>query len=386
MSSYAPFASASSEDSIPTPNSPTAYGYNVLVFNESTAVLDMPISDYLTTAQGTLQGSDFWTIKASVSATVSRYNTTFEFRNNTNFWDYAFGNNSLYSSALNDPALNSIGFLSGSASTDGTYCLVGFYNSGQQSGGLGGISSSNNSTSPDSSLFRSSAMMFNIRREKCSGTWQVNHTTVSLIDGACDGELTDQSVFSEVNAEPYWLDFLPVWDQTLVNYASSRRQSPWLIPAFTTSVATCYWARIAYLMRRPLASPNIGSDGVLYTAVDEKIISTRHSLQVARSLYLLLAVQPFLTLAMFLLCATLYSTPIGKGFGLVAVLSGVEKESLSLIFGAGLSGNVEKPIKLIVSVVDDQSRMKGERVKRIQYSIGGDSRETKGLKKGEVYK
>ena len=52
-----------------------AYGFNILLLiNESTAMLDMPQPDYISTVQSLLAPGKSWTLPASVIRTVSKFN------------------------------------------------------------------------------------------------------------------------------------------------------------------------------------------------------------------------------------------------------------------------------------------------------------------------
>jgi hypothetical protein len=128
ITSYVPFASATSNLSIPLPDMPTAYGYNTLLLDsQSTAMLDMPTSEYTAKIQEKLQGNDFWTLEATVNATVTRYNTTFdELKKNTEFWeDTISGPGYLYSTLSGDGF--SLGYLEGNATLhDGLSALQAF--------------------------------------------------------------------------------------------------------------------------------------------------------------------------------------------------------------------------------------------------------------------
>jgi hypothetical protein len=96
-----------------------------------------------------------------------------------------------------------------------------------------------------------------------------------------------------------------------------------------------------------------------------------------------------LTLLMFLSTTLLYSSPIGKGFGLVSVLSGIDSNCLNLLSGAGFSGELKRPVKLNISVVNDTNDGEGnQRVSptgRIEYTIDRPSRRNTGIQKGKTY-
>ena len=339
ITSYAPFASATSNLSIPLPDTPTAYGYNTLLLDsQSTAMLDMPTSEYTAKIQEKLQGNDFWTLEATVNATGTRYNTTFdELKKNTEFWeDTISGPGYLYSTLSGDEFSQE--YLEGNATLhDGLYCLAGLF-----TGPRSWIDYNSNITSPDFVSFQSTAMMFNIRRERCSGTWQVNRTAINLLGGMCTGELTDQFILTDRNVRPFWFGALPVWSTPLLTTFTINSEdllSAWLIPAFTAGIGGGNWARIAEQRFNVMAYWGARvTNELLYPPSDKTITATTATLKVTWPLYLLLAVQPLLALAMLITSTVLYTTPIAKGFGLVSVLSGVDKESLSLISGAGLSG------------------------------------------------
>jgi hypothetical protein len=93
-----------------------------------------------------------------------------------------------------------------------------------------------------------------------------------------------------------------------------------------------------------------------YPPRDEYIESTTITLDATWSLYVLLAVQSVLTLLMFLFSTLLYHTPIGNGFGMVGIMSGIDKDSLNLLSGAAFSGDLEKPVKLNISFVRELHR------------------------------
>jgi hypothetical protein len=89
---------------------------------------------------------------------------------------------------------------------------------------------------------------------------------------------------------------------------------------------------------------------------------------------------------MFILAAIFYPAPFGRGFGIAAVLSGIKKDSLGLLSGAALSGELERPVRLDISVANDaQSTGNTSQMGHIQYSIDGVSARGKGLRKGKVY-
>lgn len=74
-----PITRAAANDSSPPPFSglPKAYGFNtLLLLNTSTAFLDAPMLDYVSSIQKNLNDGETWTLTAQVHATITRYNPT----------------------------------------------------------------------------------------------------------------------------------------------------------------------------------------------------------------------------------------------------------------------------------------------------------------------
>ncbi|CZR57843.1 uncharacterized protein PAC_07732 [Phialocephala subalpina] len=365
INSNVPFMAASANDTILSPTQATAYGYNTLLLdNESAALLDLPLPDYMSSIQASL-----------------KYNTSFDsFRDNQSFWQETFGTN--YITAFEDFVQKfDIGYLPGvPTQVDGHSCLLCHFRAGD----IFWVGSITNLSSPDGVSFQSAARMFNTRRERCSGVWSINSTAISLVNGSCNGTRTNQTIlYAET---PFPIDTLSVLVHSLFGYAVERNTSSWLVPAFTTAVASAYWARFAYMLPAIMAENTVPRSEYNYLATDELIIATTATLDASWLLYLLLAIQPIFTALMFILAAIFYPAPFGRGFGIAAVLSGIKKDSLGLLSGAALSGKLERPVRLDISVANDaQSTGNTSQMGHIQYSIDGVSARGKGLRKGKVY-
>ncbi|KIW89804.1 uncharacterized protein Z519_09233 [Cladophialophora bantiana CBS 173.52] len=70
-----------------TPQFPAVYGFNtILLDNTSTALLDLPSPDFLTSIQQNLTDGDSWSISAAVDEIIARYNaSTSSYRDNDAF-------------------------------------------------------------------------------------------------------------------------------------------------------------------------------------------------------------------------------------------------------------------------------------------------------------
>lgn len=400
MTATAPFMIASAGDLVSPAGFPIAYGYNTLLLDHSSAaMLDMPMPNYVSSIQQNLTKDEFWSLSAPVNGTLARYNSSTEiYRNDNAFWQNLFEIDQpaglaafeLYESA----SYNMVGLRTGlPTQSSGTYCLLGtFPTFGDNSDG---VEFFYNVTDPESIAFRDAALMFNVQRVQCSGVWQVNRTSIQLVSGNCTGDLTDQSVMMGADCTPFSLDALPVLRYNVENYVTLRVNSPWHLPTYAISVASMYWARLTFLAQRPLSwAYCTNAVNVSYAVDSETVTSTRTTLNARWLLYIVLAFQPLLTCITFLLVALCYCSPIGKGFGMIAVLSGMNKDSLDLVRGAALSGELSKSVKLGIEVggVDDTSINQADIALRnhgsigsIAYTLGQQSRKTRPLERGKKY-
>jgi hypothetical protein len=157
-------------------------------------------------------------------------------------------------------------------------------------------------------------------------------------------------------------------------FATTRNQSAWKSPYLATATASMLWSRIAAIDTAPLAlnqsliSPqwnhsaaNFGHDltveqvGLIY-AVDDSVAYIRPTLKKSPFLIAVLALQPIMILIILFLSVQLHTTPIDKGFGLMSILSGIDRGSLDGISGAALSGKLTGNVKLIIHPFQDSEK------------------------------
>lgn len=402
MTATAPYMIASASDLVSPTDFPIVYGYNALLLDHSSAaMLDMPMPDYVSSIQQNLTKDEFWTLSAPVNGILARYNSSAQtLKDDSAFWQTLFDIDDpaglaafeLYESA----SYNMIGLRTGlSERSSGTYCLLGTFPTFSGNEPAGGVTWFYNVTDPESIAFRNAALIFNVQRVQCSGVWQVNRTGIQLVSGECTGELTDQSFLMGGHCNPFPLDALPVLHYNIESYVALRVNSTWKIPTYAMSVASMYWARLNFLAQSPLSWRYCtDSVNVSYIVDSETVTSTRTTLNARWLLDFVLALQPLLTCVTFLLVTLCYSSPIDKGFGMIAVLSGVNKDSLDLVRGAALSGELSKPVKLGIEVdgVDDTLMNRGDMALRghgttgrIAYTLGQRLRKTRPLERGKRY-
>ena len=93
-----------------------------------------------------------------------------------------------------------------------------------------------------------------------------------------------------------------------------------------------------------------------YPKTPQEIQKTHTAVTLKRSgwLIFLLAINPIIVILTIGFKSFLYSIPVSDGFGLVSLLSGVEKESLRLLGGAGLSGTLGDDVYVRFVVGNDE--------------------------------
>jgi hypothetical protein len=389
ITANAPFQQASAEDA-DLPPLPQAFGYNTLLLDDtSAALLDMPVPDYVTSIQQSLGKNEVWTLSAKVNATVTRYNVTgnASYIQNDNFWKDAFKYSDGNQYTLSSWQLFNgwdIGYLQGNVSkSDGTYCLLGIY---PQIHTLD-VSGYTDADGPDAKAFRQYALMFNTRREECFGSWNITTNNITLVEGSCSSRLTNQTTFGAADALPYPIDAMAGTIGALMKYTPPNN-SPWRIPSFTASVATIYWARLVQMF--PYNQTRMTSvQDLYYLPTNQTITSTKETLHADWALYLVLCLQPVLTVLMFVWAMAYHSSPVQKSLGLVAILAGVDRESLDIVHGAALSGELALPVTVGISVqktIDDDSlAVEGEDIELLRYTLGRRVRGDATLVKGKRY-
>ena len=256
------------------------------------------------------------------------------------------------------------------------------------------------------SRFRANALYFNTRREICHGTWILTIDALQLIEGSCNQSLdqsldvVDHSIFK---AGYHFTDhYLPIlteyllrwgthWNSTLDIWLPPKPQwDPWLIPSYTTVVASMYWSRMAAKLgyyNWPSKDPSmpdlrdkhvlVNHSEIYYTPTDEKfilhvpVISQRSWL-----LYFTLAFQPGLCVIMFLIGFIQYDSPLDNNFGMIPILAGVWTSSLPLLKGASISGRLKKPLPLTIHTQGVLPIVVGHNGKsrpiyQVEYELGG---------------
>ncbi|KAL8747612.1 MAG: hypothetical protein Q9190_000547 [Brigantiaea leucoxantha] len=350
-----PFASATFSDPA-LPVFPAAYGFNTLLLsNTSSARLDGPVPAYLRELQGPMKVDEAYMLTADVHGVVTSYNDSIEtLRNDDNFWNYYLGmtgdNEDRYISASNQSAKDSF-LASEVASTDmyhgwtlsllmndlgllnDSWAFAAFVNES--------LYYTEASDGDIAAAFRSSAMLFQTRRESCRGTWRITYNSIQLINGSCDGPRlpeSSQEVFTK-NTLALRTFYTPMLCEYLQDLSSSRNASVWKVPTVATVMAGMYWSRVTRMRGKT-------PEEVPYH-VQDRLVSERVVMNSSPWLLFVFAIFPALTTLASLGCLALYSVPLdGEGFGTVALLAGVRPDTLAILDGASTSGKLKRSVSV----------------------------------------
>ncbi|KAJ9612129.1 hypothetical protein H2200_003726 [Cladophialophora chaetospira] len=354
---------------------PLAYGYNVLLLsNDSAALLDLPTNEYLQTIRSKFKDGETWQISASVNAYVATRNASAaeHLRTDDTYWESALNASSkgLVSYWLARDANTYIGML---PTVNEPFCWMGVYQ--------GGLTTDDMYSKSLSDLnvygFRTTAELFSLRRQRCQATWQVSASGMRLLSGICDNSPQAQDDISQEavtgTAAGVWsVAPAPSLPHIFWRFVDSPN-SPWLMPTYAVTTATAYWARGVYM----IDANNI--PGYNYTGGDERILSSRRTLDAVPGLFLCLVVLPVITIAAFLTKAAI-AVPLGGGFGLIAVLAGIKRSTLDVLGGAGFSGELKRPVRLDVSVGEKRVQEVGGRsVATVSYELRAEGKEGSAL-------
>jgi hypothetical protein len=375
-----PFLAASMDDeAVPDlSNGPQAYGFNILTLsNTSAAALDGPVPRQVSFLQQQLAPDSAIYLTADVRGTVAKYNATAEtHRNDSAFWDpyYNFTGLDLYSlyNGFYFGFLN-IGIGGSSldpAAWDGSWSFLGAFD-------IANVNQSDMLSMQNA--FQQTALGFNVKRHPCHGTWKITRSSIQLDSGGCDAVPLDfKYQYLEDSELALGQNYLPILGDYLGQFGTTRNESQWLLPTFSVVTAAMYGSRIA---KSDGAVP-LQAGGPLWTTwnistqdynetyfLDNMLTLQVPTLRPAGTLYLILTLQPVLTVAAFVAALALYKVPVGKGFGLVSVLAGVDRESLALLAGATLSGEVDGPVGLRINL-KHETEESGERFQRVVYVVG----------------
>ena len=360
-----PFAVASSSingSDPPLPTRPQAYGFNVLLLNnQSSAMLDIPQPSYVSAVQSLLAGGESWNITAQVTATVATFNNS-RAENETEYESYI--------EYFCEAGEESSGAYTHQSMMNGwSIVLLDHASPGDQSLQYIGLPPDPGiDYTVECSNFSDYAQLYDINRQLCNGTWTITRGGIQLVEGSCTGVAlpsNKQLIITNNNL------FLGVWymsslGEFLGPFATTRNQSAWEGPYMATGMAAMLWSRITALNGAGnVGDPHVASgmfrnityeDAGLIYSVNDTVAYIRPTLRKSSLLYAILILQPSLIFVILGLKLKFHSMPLDQGFGLISILSGIERGSLDHFAGAALSGELQKAVRLVMKPVQDNEK------------------------------
>ena len=371
----------------PLPVGSQAYGFNVLMISENaTAYLDIPEPSYITQVQARLAIGESWDTSAAVYGTVATYDESRTPNSNLTYFEtMCEGINNEWDWGALDLFIGwSIHFMVPFTTNNSLQYLA--------------ITPASIKVS-DCDQAAQYFQPFQVTRQSCRAIWTITRGGVELKTGSCSGLPAEpQDELQTIINKNYLV--LPYWYMSPLADALGRfiehTGSPWRRPRMAASVAGIFWSRVVALLgaaKMYNSSSTLGpyvdkqeavyqgesltwrQVGMLYP-VDDTVTYIRPTLRKSIWLYVVLTIQPVLTILMVLVATLLHSTPIGQDFGLISVLSGIDPSCLDVMTGAGLSGNLSKDITLAIQPTVSGSD--GGAKQKLSYRLSPSLRKTKG--------
>lgn len=374
-----PFISAATDDVIfPDDLSPLprTYGFNIILLsNSSAAAIDGPLPSRVTALQQDLSAGSAIYLEAKVRGSIAQHNLTV---GNEQYW------NESYFPGMNVAALRTFNsyyygmIQAGVAGSDdpklwnGSWVLVG---------SLTAEDRYQDNEFDVTRRFLKIAMRFDIKRHNCRVTWKITSSSIELVSGDCDADPLPIEYQYYDNCQ------LSLWDvlgrsisDNLAAFTTDRNQSRWKIPTHAVVLASAYQsipsAKLGYFpiqISGPMWKFWNVTGGMFYEkySSDETLKFEVAALKDSWGLYLVLIVQPALTIIAFCMAVFMFSTPISRTFGLVSIMAGADRKSLDLLSGATFSGELRRKVGLKIRVLPSTSEDDGtEQVGKIEYQVG----------------
>ncbi|KAK5265409.1 hypothetical protein LTR99_000133 [Exophiala xenobiotica] len=262
---------------------------------------------------------------------------------------------------------------------------------------------STSNSSVATALFKQTALGFDVTRRTCTVTWEITSNSMKLVSGDCDPEPLDSVHQYFQNCQMFFTAayYLPLAGDCIADFSTSRVESHWRIPTYATITAALFWSKIAgmggYLAMQvggpiemywtsylgPVADSDLWQYNNMIAEAEARdgtwkfnetyplnhtLLKQVSTLKPEAGLYMVLVIQPILTLAAFLVGLTMYHTPISRGFGMVSTLAGIDKGSVDLLSGATFSGGLKVPTRLRIKVTGEELQNGG--LSKVEYIVG----------------
>ncbi|KAI1619416.1 hypothetical protein EDD37DRAFT_614017 [Exophiala viscosa] len=367
------------------------YGFNMYVASENTtAMLDGPMPSFVSAQQKGLRPGQSLSLTAEVTATVCNLSSSLD---QSRAW-------------LNDTFQNVTG------NSDINTAFWQFFNTADQFVGLMTPYSWDFSTVwmswwsvKQQQNFGSQVRQYNLTRQRMIGTWDITANSVSLRNATFLHSITNNQTilnFNLLGAGNLYIFALTEYDYLFRNlgYWRKNNNSKYLefVKTDSTLVAAMIWSRITSLdgpegWGLDTSDPAPIDPNLYYHVTNVTQQSTPITLERSTwGLFLILATNPLLLAFSLLFSAALYyDSPIGEGFGLSSILSAANPATLSLLDGAGLSGQLKEKVHVRFNVIAKHEEMKVDESdylnepKRIKIVFGADDERNDHVRMSEVY-
>jgi len=342
----------------------------MLLSRESTVMLDMPQNTRLMALQNWLYNGESLDMSAGVHGSVTVHDTTIAVEDDPEFVLACFrGQMALV--RLDLFIGYSVQLLSPASTADQSHIWIGLVPDSSEAGLPDKLGAD---LSDKCSRFSDYAKRYDMSRQECQGSWSVTRGGVQLTSGLCNGKKLAQPKQYVYSMNTFFLgnSWLPVLAESIGLFATQRNASAWLDPAMTTTVATMLWSSAVGLngpgnilnqstsrIYQKLDDRNVTMQeaGILYP-LEEVVTSTRRTLVKSGWIYFVLIIQPLLTLGIIFASMLMISTPVDRGFGLVSILAGADRDSLSILKGASLSGVLRGDAELRIDDIEPGGSVK----------------------------
>ena len=230
----------------PVPLDTQGYGFNILLLDsETTAALDIPQPDYISTVQRLLAPGQFWGLTACIAGTIAKFNdleTVDSDSMNSTFMrrcEDAVASSGAYT-AMQMLKENCLALLS-SQSPDQSFQYIGFppFPNDQTLRGY-----------PSCSKFSSYAQLYEITRRPCTDSWVITRGGLQLVSGRCD-ETTlpseKQLIITNVTGTFFGYFYMSSLVEFMGAFGTPTRNALWEHSLMAIGVAALLWSRITLM-------------------------------------------------------------------------------------------------------------------------------------------
>ena len=186
----------------------------------------------------------------------------------------------------------------------------------------------------DSETFGSQAIRVFLDRRRCNGTWRITRSSIDLQHASCQGQAYGNQGVLTKNYMALG-QYLPQLAEFITQPYNHSQQNPAHVEIAIPVVTAMIWSRVVSLNGPEIAnaswippeglfpSPISGDQALEYYAPLMERKMNAIALRQSGWLYLVIMVNPIITLIVTAWKACLYTTAVGEGFGLIAILAGI---------------------------------------------------------------